>query len=422
MLLIQNGPLIRSVLFLCAFIVIGGQPASASKLCNNRSVEAFAMGKKQSSVKLLWKYGYPSAGKKIELGKLKDKKIYGIRGGPARYAEVTAFIDHKGGPSFVGAGCFYSKSGKLLLSKPFGLKNKAHKIVTWDGSRAAYFAIIFKSRKASWVSNSKYKIWIRHKDVNPIDVVKRRLDEAMAKKATFSTHLIAKVRGVISKLPAADRGGYYLKLQGKVAYANQCDNVGKLDYETSGSNGRCGRGGSCVLTSVSMAFGTLNIANPDSSVQYEVALDKKVRATIGKSGVWTKIPGNSKYYKFQSPEWWMKWGSQYIDSRITGESISLGKQNKAWWKKNVGDKYLAKGHGVVLSLGGHVVRLQGVTDDGLVVDDPYANTQLVGSSRRTYPNKNLPDTNGAVYGDNNLLSWASVEKFSFSYGYAYWLK
>lgn len=47
------------------------------------------------------------------------------------------------------------------------------------------------------------------------------------------------------------------------------------------------------------------------------------------------------------------------------------------WDTNVREPHLRRGDGVIMSIGGHIVRVQAVTDQGLVVDDSYGRCSLL---------------------------------------------
>jgi hypothetical protein len=107
------------------------------------------------------------------------------------------------------------------------------------------------------------------------------------------------------------------------------------------------------------------------------------------------------------------------------------KQKRSWWESTVDNGYLKKGYGVVMSLDGHVVRLQAITEAGLVVDDPYGASKLSGRTfddngdgvgdRPKYSFTDSNDSNAkdgdaaANSGDDTGYPWADVEKYTFKY-------
>jgi hypothetical protein len=87
----------------------------------------------------------------------------------------------------------------------------------------------------------------------------------------------------------------------------------------------------------------------------------------------------------------------------------------------VRDTYLRKGYGVVLGVIGHVVRLQAITDKGIVIDDPWGKETFSGTTKRKTTVKNgrgkmdPSDTTSETAGEDNLIPWSIAEKWSFEY-------
>ena len=84
----------------------------------------------------------------------------------------------------------------------------------------------------------------------------------------------------------------------------------------------------------------------------------------------------------------------------TGETAPFdGKRSS--WENIVRDQYLSKGYGVMLCGFGHVVRIQSVTDTGVVVDDPFG--------KSAGPRKAWSETNSrkeeSKAGDNSEWVW-----------------
>jgi hypothetical protein len=106
---------------------------------------------------------------------------------------------------------------------------------------------------------------------------------------------------------------------------------------------------------------------------------------------------------------------EFLLSRGNTES-----KNKKWWKSNVGTR-IESGYGIMMSIKGHIVRLQNVTDNGLVVDDPYGRLNLQkrfeNGKKGGYEKYNKSEwgwtSEGATNeGEDNVWPWATVEKYA----------
>jgi hypothetical protein len=74
--------------------------------------------------------------------------------------------------------------------------------------------------------------------------------------------------------------------------------------------------------------------------------------------------------------------------------------------------HLRRGAGVIMSIGNHIVRVQGVTDQGLIVDDPYGRCRLLPGEAGAwkYALFNEYDKPGQTAGEDTLWPWADVSK------------
>ena len=98
--------------------------------------------------------------------------------------------------------------------------------------------------------------------------------------------------------------------------------------------------------------------------------------------------------------------------------IPGGTFTREYWETEIRNKYLRGGYSVLLSIHGHIVRLEAVTDLGLVVDDPYGASVLKAGTARGWngSNKRLEDgTSEGNVGEDHGYPWADVEKSSFKY-------
>ncbi|WP_338239906.1 hypothetical protein [Persicobacter diffluens] len=212
---------------------------------------------------------------------------------------------------------------------------------------------------------------------------------------------IAEVRPLIASLNDEERQGYYLTLQEKVMYENQRDSQaisGKKRVES-------GSGGICNFASLAMVLQYLGVSNPYPDLQYEDALEKvrqennyPARTTRGGWGAVSKKLGVE-------------------NELLLGESKAMKKE---WWNSTVKSK-MSEGCGVMLSIQNHIVRLQAVTKEGLIVDDPYGKVNLSKRKKNKFRggyevyNKSEwkfgSEGETTSEGEDNLWKWNDVENY-----------
>lgn len=197
------------------------------------------------------------------------------------------------------------------------------------------------------------------------------LDELLAQEILDVTE-IAQARELIEALPPAQQSEKFLLLQKKVEYANQRDN--ESDQETED-------GGTCAFTSISMAMKMLGVANPQPDKQFEdVLVELAGSGDITQAAVWANVAE----------------GLGVGMDTVVADRRQV--QREEW--EAIRDNHLAKGQGVIVSLWGHVVRLQEVNSAGLVVDDPYGESTIKESVRR-----DRTDDNGNVIAEDSKYNW-----------------
>jgi len=223
------------------------------------------------------------------------------------------FVDNKEKNGFV----HYSKAGKAMIE--IILKEKD--ITTLAAKRESMRKYIFGEGKNF--------------------TVLKELEEMPATQ-------IKEYREYIKTLPESQRAEWYLELQKHVPYHSQLDNncsVAK-GYQM------------CNVTALSMNFEALGVSNPDATRQFEDNIGEK----LGKPKI------------FYAKEW-----------------ISLAKQNGLdgvpGYPKNTKESLMSeikpaleKGYSISMSLypgcKGHIVRVQGIDEGGLWIDDPNGNCPL----------------------------------------------
>ena len=207
----------------------------------------------------------------------------------------------------------------------------------------------------------------------------------MAKPRLSDTEMDA-ARDLISALPDADqRADYFLQLQSKVAYHSQRDNTSKSGEKMIGDV-------MCNLTSLSMCLEYLGVDNPYPEMQYEDALEKIRVEHVGKPRT------SSEGWGGVATHLGVQWGF------IKG----AGAHDKTWYDANV-KPHLGAGEAVMLSIDGHICRLQAVTDAGLVADDPFGHSTLGKGASRGWASTNVKGDAASSKGEDITWPWSEVE-------------
>jgi peptidoglycan hydrolase-like protein with peptidoglycan-binding domain len=209
---------------------------------------------------------------------------------------------------------------------------------------------------------------------------------ALMAKPRLSGAEMDAARDLISALPdAGRRADYFLQLQSKVAYHSQRDNTSKSGEKTIGDV-------MCNLTSLSMCLEYLGVDNPYPDMQFEDALEKIRVEHVGKPRTSSEGWGGVATYLG------VQWGF------IKG----AGAHDKAWYDTNV-QPHLAAGEAVMLSIDGHICRLQAVADAGLIADDPFGHSTLGKGASRGWASTNVKADAASNKGEDITWPWSEVE-------------
>ena len=209
---------------------------------------------------------------------------------------------------------------------------------------------------------------------------------ALMAKPRLSDAEMDAVRDLIAALPdAGQRADYFLQLQSKVAYHSQRDNKSKAGEKTIGDV-------MCNLTSLSMCLEYLGVDNPYPDMQYEDALEKIRVEHVGKPR--TSSEGWGGVASYLGVQW--------------GFVKGAGAHDKAWYDANV-KPHLAAGEAVMLSIDGHICRLQAVADGGLVADDPFGHSTLGKGASRGWASTNVKGDAASNQGEDITWPWSEVE-------------
>jgi peptidoglycan hydrolase-like protein with peptidoglycan-binding domain len=212
------------------------------------------------------------------------------------------------------------------------------------------------------------------------------LDQLMLKDRLTPEELKRAHELISAVTDAQARGDLYQALQAKVEYHSQRDNQ-------STSGGKNIGDVMCNLTSLAMALSYLGVPNPDPTKQYEDALeDIRVKNNLPAR---TTAEG---------------WGGVAEKLGVKAEFIGYDlKKDKDWYMANVLPK-LRDGYAVMMSISGHIVRMQDVTEEGLIIDDPYGVVNLQAGEGWSYDkdNKNAREGEGTNRGEDSVWAWSAV--------------
>lgn len=225
-----------------------------------------------------------------------------------------------------------------------------------------------------------------------------RLAQLMS-KPRLTPEEIEEARSLIARQPEEAQGDLYQQLQSKTPYHNQRNNA-----STEAGRGNIGDV-MCNLTSVAMCLETVGIHNPEPTKfpQFEDYLEHL--------RVKHKLPARTTEGG---------WGGV---ARLMGATVTQlggGVHKKAWWMTTVVPK-LRSGQAIILSIDGHIVRLQECTATGIVVDDPFGASKLKaggGKAGRGWTSVNKKggvggDESKGVTGEDHVWPWADVEIHRF---------
>ena len=230
------------------------------------------------------------------------------------------------------------------------------------------------------------------------------LDELMG-HPTLTPEQIARARELIAELPEAEQAAQYERLQEKNEYKSQRDN------ESTGHGAT--QDNMCNLTSLAMCLEYCGISNPGTlngtnypqfedyleALRIDIGLGKRtggyvLRDLALEMGIsdFVEVTGTGNYTEAQ----WRQWHSQFV----------------------------CAGYSMLLSVGEHIVRWQGLNDAGLVIDDPYGVITLQPSTdvnhRWSYDTENKNEKGAADNkGEDNVWLWADVEAHAMKWMFAF---
>lgn len=238
-------------------------------------------------------------------------------------------------------------------------------------------------------------------------LIKRLLEN----QTVLTSQQISGIRKFIETIEnEEERGELYLLLQKKVPYHSQRDN---LPPKSKGQSQQYIADRMCNLTSLAMAFESLGITNPSDVKQFEDYLEE-LRLPQGKR----KTLGDRK-----SVTTWQELAKKF-DVKYDEKSVWFpkGRITKEYALENIQPR-LKKGHAVILSVfkpdKGHIVRLQEITDEGIIVDDPFGKVNLAkreaGGSGFGKTSNPKSGEEGQLLGEDNLWTWKELANVTMKY-------
>jgi hypothetical protein len=213
-----------------------------------------------------------------------------------------------------------------------------------------------------------------------------RLDRLM-RADPMTVEQIAEARGLIEALPEAEQAAAYLELQRRSPYLNQRQNNNPQEQAD---------GGTCFPTAVAMALMSLGVPNPDPSRRYPDAIMAMATADITQTTTWIQVC------------------KRLGKTAVSVDDAKINKWTQAQWERRL-NGLLGGGGAAVLSIGGHVVRVEGWNAGGMIVDDPYGQSLLRPDKSRGWTDKNSRSGARSEVGEGHDYPWADVLAHHFNY-------
>ncbi|PTA67173.1 C39 family peptidase [Deinococcus arcticus] len=231
----------------------------------------------------------------------------------------------------------------------------------------------------------------------------------------YTSQQIRVARELIKLQPQSQRAELYLMLQEKTPHHSQRNNesLGRaVDGDRPG--GRIGNV-MCNLTSAAMVLEQLGIENPNPEdfPQFEDYLEDLRRKYVDaryqellNSGLSPQKARQGSYARFHRTT--MEGWGKVLGLMGASYATIPPRRDRAFWESTV-RKHLEEGEAVMFSINGHIVRLQGMNEQGLIVDDPYGQSVLLKNTGMAAGDKDGKYRHDRTKsGNNTVWSWASV--------------
>jgi len=238
------------------------------------------------------------------------------------------------------------------------------------------------------------------------------------------------------KNDVAAQESLYLDLQTKVPYHSQVDNDPTYKNKTKEETVKTEKERQdeayvmCNVTSLAMAFEMLGVSKEDAITKLKEddilkedgldanIADKEFEDIIDFIRV-KKALTVDQLNRSHSESW--KLVANYLGISTESQDVNSSDINSDKWKihRPIIEKALKEGDGVVLSLfrtKGHIVRLQSISNDNIVVDDPFG--ELKSMAKRELPltdpsgnytrNEDVMTKDGGQRGKDVKLTWEEI--------------
>lgn len=217
---------------------------------------------------------------------------------------------------------------------------------------------------------------------------------------------IDEAREAVSALPEGERAGWYRQIAAAVGYANQRNN----DATYAGADARkwgYRQGGDvmCNFTSISMALEQLGFSGTGAR-QFEDELDE----AFVEAG-YTNRYDKTQRGRFVGDRFGVDVGTLWV----SGDKRTFFLNNVLPILERGGSATMGNAGGDLYSYN-HIVRIEWVTDEGLIVDDPFGRVVENSWGKLTYDlNDASSEQGGGAKGADNLWTWAWLAKTRPSY-------
>lgn len=251
----------------------------------------------------------------------------------------------------------------------------------------------------------------------------------LMKKDRLPASGIRRARELI-ELYAYDKAKWYVSLQYKVNYQNQRDSQVKgysMWKDTYGDWKNVGDE-MCNLSSLGMAMLYMGITKDDVigklkawgykgklPQQYDDLLELLRHEMAKTKAGYAKNPETTFRRDMNTT---LKAIAQSFGLKVELDT-KIGKRDATWYQVNILTE-LQKGNAAIISYNGHIVRIQDITAEGIVVDDPFGKVKIKPGNAIEIPwdgKTNNAKDSSRITGEDRLLPWSEVEKHSM-----YWIE
>lgn len=243
-------------------------------------------------------------------------------------------------------------------------------------------------------------------------------ENLLTQKGTLSAAQIKKVReGIETQTNTKKKEEMYLLLQSKVEYKNQRDNEPTKDLHNDGVEATADR--MCNVTSLAMAFEMLGTTKDDL-----ISIAEKGNITIpqaikdGDSEDLLDYIRSEK--KYGNRTYSSSWDSLASFIGLESETRIINSSRNIEAQTNYLSGCLKSGKGIIMSIAyekGHIVRLQDINSNKIIIDDPYgivnslAKREFKGINDATnnYNGNERNMGNNGKKGEDCQLTWNEID-------------